>query len=115
MITLARFDSPEDAYLFRSYMASRGIGTSVLDEYVAQLFWHYRYASGGVRVVLDDADDADMADAATAEYFSSLRTEPPAIPPMRGWPVVLLLSFWMGMPMPIFGRRKLAGADASGD
>jgi hypothetical protein len=115
MITLASFDAPEDAYLFRSFMGSRGIGVSVLDEHIAQLFWHYRYAAGGVRVVLDDQEDAEMADAATAEYFAAIRSAPPAAPEMRGWPLVLLLSFWLGMPFPIFGRQKHVFADASDD
>jgi hypothetical protein len=110
MILLARCDSPEDAYLLRSFLASRGIGSSILDEYVPQLFWHYRYASGGTRVVLDDAEDLEAAEAACAEYFAALRSGAPAEPPVRGWPLVLLISLVIGAPFMIFGRKRIATA-----
>lgn len=108
MIVVARFHAPEDAYLFRSFMASRGIGVTVLDEYIAQLFWQYRYASGGTRVVLDDPDDWAEAESAAVEYFESREGTTTTIPPMRGWLVVLFLSLLIGGPFPLFGRGKAA-------
>ncbi len=108
MILLGRFDSPEDAYLMRSFLASRGIGSTVLDEYVAQLFWHYRYAAGGVRLVLDDPEDLEDAEAAGQEYFAELKSTPRFEEPARAWPLVLVLSLLLGAPFLLFGRRQPA-------
>ena len=69
MKTIARFDAPEDAYLFRAFLDAQGVDASVLDENVAQLFWHYRAATGGVRVVIHDEDDLSAAEEARREYF----------------------------------------------
>ncbi|HEY8991281.1 MAG TPA: hypothetical protein VIM46_04850 [Luteolibacter sp.] len=108
MQTLARFDAPEDAYLFRAFLESRGIAATVLDEYVAQLFWHYRNAVGGVRVVAGDDEDAAALEAATLEYFRTLRAGPEPEVNVRCWPLVLLLSWAVGMPLVLFGRKALA-------
>lgn len=109
MFTVARFDSPEEAYLFRSFLASRGIGSAVLDEYVSQLFWNYRFATGGVRVVLENDMDAEQAEAMKEEYLSALSPQPTE--EVIGWPVVALLSLVMGVPMPVFGRRPVERKD----
>jgi hypothetical protein len=114
MRTIARFDAPEDAYLFRSFLSSRGIETSVLDEYVTQWFWTHRQAFGGTRVVLMDEEDLIPACEAGEEYFAALKAKPAMTTEVRGWPVVALLSLMAGVPMPIFGRRKL-GTDAEED
>ena len=103
MKTIATFDSPEEAYLFRSFLDSRGIGSSVLDEYMSQLFWHYRQATGGVRVVLEDESDFEAAGDAGREYFAALEPKPVSV--VRGWPLVALLSFVFGLPLLIFGRK----------
>jgi hypothetical protein len=105
MRTLAHFDAPEDAYLFRAFLESRGIGSSVLDEHVAQLFWHYRRATGGVRVVIGDEVDPVEAEAAREEYFSALAAREPVAGEVRWWPVVLLLSWFVGGPLLLFGRK----------
>ena len=110
MILLGRFDSPEEAHLMRSFLASRGIGSTVLDEYVAQLFWHYRYATGGVRLVLDDPDDLEDAEAACQEYFAELKSQVRTEEPARGWPLVLVLSLLVGAPFLLFGRRQAVAA-----
>lgn len=109
METFARFDSPEDAYLFRSFMASRGIGVSILDEHVPQWFWLYRNACGGTRVVLDDESEQGEAEEAAKEYFAALRSDPPVVGQVRAWPLVLLLSLVAGLPLLIFGRRPVPG------
>jgi hypothetical protein len=106
MQTLARFDAPEDAYLFRAFLESRGIEATVLDEHVAQLFWHYRNAVGGVRVVTGDDEDAATLEEATLEYFRTLRAGPAPEAKVRCWPLVLLLSWVVGMPLVLFGRGK---------
>lgn len=107
METFARFDSPEDAYLFRSFMASRGIGVSILDEHVPQWFWLYRNACGGTRVVLDDESEKEEAETVAKQYFAALRSDPTPVSQVRAWPLVLLLSLVMGLPMLIFGRRPV--------
>ena len=107
MQTIARFETPEDAYLFRAFLDSRGISAAVLDEHVIQLFWYYSQAIGGVRVVLND--DADLAPAVEAyqEYIQALNVQPSLVTEVRAWPLVLILSWIFGGPMPVFGRRAV--------
>jgi len=107
MKALARFDTPEDAYLFRAFLESRGIAATVLDEHLIQLFWYYSNALGGVRVVLNDAADLAAALEAHQEYSRALRAKPVLVSEVRAWPLVLLLSWLMGGPMLIFGRRRV--------
>ena len=107
MKTIARFDAPEDAYLFRAFLDSHGVESSVLDENVAQLFWHYRAATGGVRVVIHDEDDLPAAEEARREYFASINAKPSVTSEVRWWPVVLLLSWVVGGPLLLFGRRMI--------
>jgi len=106
MQTIARFDAPEDAYLFRSFLDARGVGSEVLDEHVAQLCWHYRAATGGVRVVIDD-EDAPAAEEARQEYFATINATPSVTSEVRWWPIVLLLSWVVGGPLLLFGRRAI--------
>ena len=105
MQTIARFDAPEDAYLFRAFLDSRGVESSVLDEHVNQLFWQYRAAMGGVRVVIYDEDDFAAAEEARQEYFETINAKPAVTKEVRWWPVVLLLSWVVGGPLLLFGRR----------
>ena len=107
MKTIARFDSPEDAYLFRAFLDSRGVDSSVLDEHVNQLFWQYRAATGGVRVVLHDEDDLPSAEEARQEYFATINAKPSVTREVRWWPIVLLLSWVVGCPLLLFGRRAI--------
>lgn len=113
MKTIARFDAPEDAYLFRSFLDSRGVDSSVLDEHVAQLFWQYRAATGGVRVVIHDEDDLTAAEEARHEYFATINAKPSVTREVRWWPVVLLLSWVVGGPLLLFGRRAIRREKAS--
>jgi hypothetical protein len=85
----------------------------VLDEFVAQLFWHYRYATGGVRLVLDDPEDSDEAETACVEYEASLNAAPRLEEPVKQWPLMLVLSLLVGAPFLLFGRKKgkLAATD----
>ena len=115
MITIARFDSPEEAYLFRSFLESRGVESAVLDEHIAQLFWHYRMATGGVRVVIHDEEDLETAVNTRHEYFNSITANPPLVTEVRAWPLVLLLSSFFGLPFLLFGRKKLTKDQSSND
>lgn len=109
MITIARFQVPEDAHLFRAYLESRDIPAAVFDEHVVQLFWHYSNAIGGVRVVVG-GEDADSAAEASREYFGALRSVPRETSGARAWPLVLLLSLALGAPFLLFGRALAKGA-----
>jgi hypothetical protein len=110
MITVARFQLPEEAHLFRSYLESAEIEAYVFDEHVVQLFWHYSNAIGGVRVVVADEDE-ERAFAAYREYMDALQQEPREVSVVRGWPMVVLLFFVMGIPALIFGRRQIVAND----
>jgi hypothetical protein len=105
MTTIATFPTPEDAHLFRAFLESRGIEGFLLDEYITQLFWHYSNAIGGVRFAVHD-EDADEAVSVYQEYMKCLRTGPYPVEPVRGWPLVILLSLVVGAPFVIFGRRS---------
>ena len=105
MTTICHFRVAEDAYLFRAFLITRGIDAHVLDEHIVQVAWYYSNAIGGVRVVVHD-DDALEANDITHEYFKELRAEPQQIATPRVWPVVMLLSFFLGVPALIFGRNK---------
>ncbi len=107
MKTIARFDSPEDAYLFRAFLDARGVDSTVLDENVAHWFWLYRTATGGVRVVIHDEDDLTASVEARQEYFATINAKPSVTSEVRWWPVVLLLSWVVGGPLLLFGRRAI--------
>jgi hypothetical protein len=107
MTTIARFQVPEEAHLFWTYVESRGIPAAVFDEHVVQLFWHYSNAIGGVRVVVSE-EDVPAAAEAHREYLATLRSVPRESSGARVWPVVLLLSFAVGAPFLAFGRRMAA-------
>jgi hypothetical protein len=107
MKTIARFDAPEDAYLFRAFLDSRGVDSSVLDENVAHWFWLYRTATGGVRVVIHDEGDLPAAEEVRREYFASINAKPSVTSEVCWWPVVLLLSWVVGGPLLLFGRRAI--------
>jgi hypothetical protein len=109
MITIANFETAESAHLFRMFLQARGIEASLLDEHLVQLCWHYSVAIGGVRVVLHDPDDRDEAIAAREEYFAAISSNPSLVAIVRGWPIVLLLSWFMGGPLLVFGRKHLNG------
>ena len=114
MITVATFTMPEDAHLFRTFLESRGIEGFVLDEHVVQLFWHYSNAVGGVRVVVNEADEEE-AQAAYHEYMEALRSGPYPEQPVRAWPAVALISLIIGVPLLLFGRRNRESNPSSED
>ena len=112
MITVATFTTPDEAHLFRTFLESMGIEGFILDEHVAQLFWHYSNAIGGVRVVVNE-EDAEEANIAHREYMAALRNGPYPISPPRFWPVVILLSLVFGGPFLIFGRHLAKSGESS--
>lgn len=111
MTTITTFDCPEEAHLFRAFLGAHDISAAVLDEHVAQWFWYYVRAIGGVRVVVAEPD---VPQAATLyrEYMESLARGPHPIEPVRWWLPTLLLSIYIGGPLLIFGRHRLIGRGA---
>jgi hypothetical protein len=103
MVTVARFQTPEEAHLFPSFLESRGISAELFDEDVVQLFWHYSNAIGGVRVVVGPDDEEEAAEA-HREYLEVLRAAPREFPGTRAWPVALLLAIFFGAPFIAVGR-----------
>lgn len=104
MTTIATFTTPEDAHLFRAWLEAQGIEGFLLDEYFVQLFWNYSNTLGGVRVAVDDSD-AEAAINAHETYMSALRAGPYPLHPVRAWPIVLLMSLFLGAPFILFGRH----------
>jgi hypothetical protein len=105
MITIATFPSPEEAHMFRGFLGSREIEAFVLDENICQIYWLYTNAVGGVRVQVNDEDE-EAAGALYHEYMESLRSGPYPVAPVRAWPLVVLATFLVGVPLMLFGRRK---------
>ncbi|MFK7851419.1 MAG: DUF2007 domain-containing protein [Akkermansiaceae bacterium] len=112
METVSRFIRGEDAYLFRSFLDANGIEAFVFDEYVPQLFWHYTQAIGGVRVAVAD-QDLEPARALYTEYQEALQDGPPVTEDVRAWPFVLLISFIVGLPVMLFGRKAFSNDDGN--
>lgn len=105
MITIASFPTPEDAHLFRAFLESRGIQGVLLDEHFVQLFWHYSNAVGGVRVAVAE-DEAEEAAEIYTEYMESLRQGECPVAPVRGWPLVAVISLIVGVPLLLLGRKS---------
>lgn len=106
MNTVATFQKVEDAYLFRAFLESEGIEAHVFDENFSQLFWNYIQAIGGIRVVVPDAD-LEQAEDLFRDYRARVLSEPPVMGEIKLWPVVLFLSFLIGGPLLVFGRKAL--------
>lgn len=105
MKTIAAFTTPEDAHLFRAFLGSQGIDAELRDEHTVQLFWNYSNIIGGVRVEVGDAD-VEEAGRAYLSYMAALREGPYPLNPVRAWPLVVILSLLLGIPMMMFGRHK---------
>ena len=105
METIARFYKGEDAYLFRSFLESQGISAHVFDEYTPQVHWLYTHVIGGIRVVVSEGD-AEKAAELFGTYEESILSGPPVVGNVKAWPVVLLVSFIIGVPLFLLGRKK---------
>jgi hypothetical protein len=122
MRTIARFQFPENAWLFRSFLRDREIDAHVFDEHVVQWQWTLSDAIGGVRVVVP-LHDVEEACALWREYHDNLNRAPSILTIARGgWPLLVIGYFTLGVYL-VFGRRKLhqaatptdaASADTSG-
>jgi len=106
MTTIATFTTPEDAHLFRAFLASEGIEGFLRDEFTVQMFWYYSNAIGGVRVAVYDGDEKE-ASRVYSSYIAALRDGPYPLNPVRAWPVVSVLSLILGIPLILFGRCGL--------
>jgi len=106
MKTVARFYKSEDAYLFRSFLESEGIAAHVFDEYVPQNYWFYTVATGGIRVVVA-AEDFDASKEIFREYNERTCEGEPVVGPVKAWPLALVATFIVGVPLMLFGRSKI--------
>ncbi len=104
METIARFYKGEDAHLFRSYLESEGIVAHVLDEYTPQVNWAYTHVIGGIRVTAAP-EDAEEARRIFEEYEERTTAGEPAVGDVKAWPFALLVTFLIGVPLMIFGRK----------
>jgi len=112
MKTIARFEVPEEAHLFSAFLESSGISSYVWDENFVQWCWYYSNAVGGVRVVVDEPD-FERSTKEYEDYTKAIVAEPRSVSVARSWPLVLVLSFFAGAPMLVFGRRHLGhGSDS---
>jgi hypothetical protein len=94
--------------LLRVYLEAHGVLAPLFDEHLVHLFWYYSDAIGGVRLMVPEGQ-LEEARALAREYGRDISVDraPPAWP--RLWPLVLLLSWGVGVPMIIFGRREPKG------
>ena len=106
MRTIARFQVPEEAHLFRLFLETHDIPAYLWDENLVQTAWHYSDAIGGVRVVVSDPDCSEAL-LGYGEYTRTLNADPSPISVVRAWPLTLLLSWLVGAPALVFGRRKV--------
>lgn len=56
MITLARFEKPEEAHLVRMRLEAGGVPAFLQDENSIQVQWMYSAALGGVRLQIAEED-----------------------------------------------------------
>ncbi len=104
METVTTFHKGEDAYLFRAFLESEGIQAHVFDEYVLQMQWLYTAAVGGVRVVVDE-EDLERAMELLEAYEETVTASPQVVGDVKVWPMALLVSFIVGVPCFLLGRK----------
>ena len=108
MVAIAAFEVAEQAHLCRIYLASQGLNAHLKDENTIQWFWYLSGALGGVRLMVAQ-EDRDRAELLLREYRAPFAGEcAPGFPP-RFWPVILVLSLFVGAPCLLFGRRRRTG------
>lgn len=104
METVARFPTAEDAYLFRSYLESEGIGAHVLDEHNHRQFLISPLNTAWPRVVVAD-EDFEMAAGHFHEYESRTPMAPALLVDGRFRPLAILASFMASIPFLLFGKK----------
>ena len=108
METIARFYKVEEAYLFRSFLDSEGITAHVFDEHTPQIHWFWTQLIGGVRVVVEK-EDAPQAVKLYLKYEETVNAAPLVVGDVKAWPVVLVVSFIVGVPLFLLGRKNAIG------
>jgi len=106
MYTIARFQYPEYAWLFQSYLRDRQIDAYVFDEHVVQWKWTLSDAIGGVRVVVPK-QDIDEAVQLWKGYHERINQAPSPLSIARGgWLGLIIAGYLFGIYL-VFGRRPL--------
>lgn len=103
MHTIARFQYPENAWLFQSFLRDRDIDAYVFDEYVAQWQWTLSDAIGGVRVVVPWRDVEEACELWRGYHDAINRAPSPLTIARGGWLLGILCCLTGAFP--IFGRR----------
>lgn len=105
MKTIARFQYPENAWLFQSFLRDQEIDAYVFDEHVIQWQWTLSDAIGGVRVVVPWRD-VEEAQQLWGEYHERINRAPSPLSIARGGWLGLLIGYYFGFYL-VFGRRPL--------
>ena len=58
LVTIATFMFPQEAYIFKGKLESRGIQSFIEDEYITTMNWLYSTAVGGVKLKVRESDEA---------------------------------------------------------
>jgi hypothetical protein len=56
LVTIATFNTPEEAALARNFLETRGVKAFLIDEDTVGMFWHMGSALGGVKLQVADID-----------------------------------------------------------
>lgn len=112
MHTIARFQFPENAWLFQSFLRDRNIEAHVFDEHLVQIQWTLSDAIGGVRVVVP-SHNCEEAVELWRQYHDRINEAPCPLSIARGgWPLLLIGHLFLGFYL-VFGRRQLAAGTAA--
>ena len=105
MHKIGRFDSAEEAHLFKMFLGSRGIESTVDNDNLAQMLWNTRSTTGAVQIVLDDPADALEAEQALVEYVQALNASPREGAEVKRWPAIALIAWAVIGPLLLLGHR----------
>lgn len=113
MRTIARFQYPEYAWLFQSYLRDQEIDAYVFDEFMIQWQWTLSDAIGGVRVVVPPKD-VEQAVELWRNYQERINRPPSPLTIARGGWLGILLGYFIGIYL-VSGRRPLADPRPTAD
>ncbi|MEO8206490.1 MAG: DUF2007 domain-containing protein [Chthoniobacterales bacterium] len=80
MITIARFNKPEEAHMLRLRLEAGGVPVYLQDENIVQMDWLYSNLIGGVRVQISEEDIEDAREILAMEPVKDMDAAMPACP-----------------------------------
>ncbi|MEZ9303656.1 phosphoenolpyruvate synthase [Vibrio breoganii] len=72
MIVVGRFSFPHEAHIAKANLESAGIESFIADEYTINMQWLYSNAIGGVRLMVNEADEAEAINILQADFSEAL-------------------------------------------